>query len=170
MISTLVVNCTPIHHISKDDEKTPAERASDEMVVGAVQALCELSLLVSQQNHSDLSLPAGVDAQRQCQMKKEAIRAQKLSRSAQANVDEQLATESHQLWVQMIYKISAAVEVQVYGAETITTTNWRQFQVHLNRAQQVATEWSDADWQRAKSNWSAKSIRWHLLNTSFVVL
>jgi len=32
------------------------EAASDEVVMGAVHALCEFSLLVSQQNHSDLFL------------------------------------------------------------------------------------------------------------------
>jgi len=48
MIRTLSVNCTPILDCSKDDGKTVAETASDEMVMGAVQALCEFSLLVSQ--------------------------------------------------------------------------------------------------------------------------
>jgi len=58
MIRTLTVNCAPILVCSTDDRKTAAETASDEMVMGAVQALCEFSLLVSQQNHSDLSLQA----------------------------------------------------------------------------------------------------------------
>jgi hypothetical protein len=35
-----------------------AETASDEMVMEAARALCELSLLVSQQNHSDRFLTA----------------------------------------------------------------------------------------------------------------
>jgi hypothetical protein len=52
------VNCAPIHDCSKNDGKTLAETASDEMVMGAVQALCEFSLLARQQNHSDLSLAA----------------------------------------------------------------------------------------------------------------
>jgi hypothetical protein len=56
MIRTLAVNCAPILIFSNDDRKTAAETASDEMVMGAVQALCEFSLLVSQQYHSDLSL------------------------------------------------------------------------------------------------------------------
>jgi hypothetical protein len=58
MIRTLVVSCAPILDCSKDDGKTPAETASDEMVMGAVRALCEFSLFVSQQNHSDISLTA----------------------------------------------------------------------------------------------------------------
>jgi hypothetical protein len=41
-----------------DKRKTPAETASDEIVMGAVQELCEFSLLVSQQNLSDLFLTA----------------------------------------------------------------------------------------------------------------
>jgi len=62
MIRSLAVNCAPILDCCKDDGKTPAETASDEMVMGAVWALCEFSLLVSQQNHSDLSLTALDDA------------------------------------------------------------------------------------------------------------
>jgi len=58
MVRTLAVNCVPILDCSEDDGKPPAETASDEMVMGAVRALCEFSLLVSQQNHSDLSLTA----------------------------------------------------------------------------------------------------------------
>jgi hypothetical protein len=42
----------------RQDRKTPVEIASDVMVMGAVQALCECYLLVSQQNQSDLSLTA----------------------------------------------------------------------------------------------------------------
>jgi hypothetical protein len=58
MIRTLAVNCAPICDCSQDARKTAVETASDEMVMEAVQALCEFSLLVSQQNHSELSLAA----------------------------------------------------------------------------------------------------------------
>jgi len=97
MIRTLSANCAPILDCSKDDGKTVSETASDEMVMGAVQALCEFSLLVSQQNHSDLSLTALDDALNRFYKKKGAFRHQEMSKSAMAKVDEQLATESHQL-------------------------------------------------------------------------
>jgi hypothetical protein len=58
MIRTLAVNCAPVVHRTQVAKKTAAETASDEMVMGAVWALCEFSLLVSQQNHSNLSLTA----------------------------------------------------------------------------------------------------------------
>jgi len=58
MIRTLAVTCAPILVCPKTDRKTVAEPASDEMVIGALRALCEFSLLVCQQNHSDLSLKA----------------------------------------------------------------------------------------------------------------
>jgi hypothetical protein len=58
MIRTHAVNCTPILDCAKDDGKTAAENASEEMVMGAVRALFEFSFLISQQNHSDLSLAA----------------------------------------------------------------------------------------------------------------
>jgi len=96
MIRTLSVNCAPILHCFMDDGETAAETASDEMVMGAVRALCEFSLLVSQQNHSDLSLTALDDALNRFSKKKGAFREQKMSKSTKAKVDEQLATESHQ--------------------------------------------------------------------------
>jgi hypothetical protein len=70
MIRTLAVNCAPILDCSKDDGKTAAENAFNEMVMGAVRALCEFSLLVSQQNHSDLSLTALDDALKRFYQKK----------------------------------------------------------------------------------------------------
>jgi len=41
------------------------------------------------------------------------------------------------------------MNIQLYGAEKVTISNRRQFQVRLNGARQAATIWSDADWQRA---------------------
>jgi len=41
------------------------------------------------------------------------------------------------------------MEVQVYGAEKVTTSKRRQCQVRLNRARQPATKWSEGDRQRA---------------------
>jgi len=55
IIRTMVVNCAPILVCSKDDGKTAAENDFDDVVIRAVQVLCQLSLLVSKQNHSDLS-------------------------------------------------------------------------------------------------------------------
>jgi len=95
MIRTLAVNCAPILDCSKDDGKTAVENASDEMVMGAVRALCEFSLLVSQQNHSDLSLKALDDALKRFYQKKGIFREQKMSKSAKAKVDDLFATESH---------------------------------------------------------------------------
>ena len=45
-----------------------------------------------------------------------------MTKSVKAKVDEQLATESHQLREQEIRIIRAAMEVQVYGAEKVTTS------------------------------------------------
>jgi len=62
MIRTLAVNCAPILFCSEYDGKTAVKTASDDMVMGAVQEFCEFPLLVSQQNHSPLSLNALDDA------------------------------------------------------------------------------------------------------------
>jgi len=149
IIRTLAVNCAPIVASTKNDGKTAAETASDEMVMGAVRALCELSLLVSQQNHSDLSLKALDDAFKRLYQKKGIFREQKMSKAAKAKVDDLLATESHQLCEEKIHKIRAAMKALVYRAEKVSSTKRRQFQVHLNRAWQAATTWSDADCQKA---------------------
>jgi hypothetical protein len=45
-----------------------------------------------------------------------------MSQSAKAKVDEQLARESHHLREQTIHKIRAAMEVQLYRAEKVTTS------------------------------------------------
>jgi hypothetical protein len=55
---TLAVNCAPILDCSQDAGKTAVVTACDDMVMGAVRASCECSLLASQQHHSDLSLAA----------------------------------------------------------------------------------------------------------------
>ena len=44
-------------------------------------------------------------------------------KSVNAKVDEQLARESHQLEAKKCDRIYAAIEVQVYGVEKISTTN-----------------------------------------------
>jgi len=78
MIRTLAVNCAPILDCSKDDGKTVAENAANEMVMGEVRALCQISLLVSQHNHFDLSLKALDDALKRFCQKKGIFREQKM--------------------------------------------------------------------------------------------
>ena len=56
MISTLAVNFGSFLGCLNYDGKRAAETASDEIIMGALHALCEYSIHVSQQNHSDLSL------------------------------------------------------------------------------------------------------------------
>jgi hypothetical protein len=97
MIRTLGVDGAPILVCSKDDRKTAVETASDEMVMGAVRAVCEFSLLIRQQNHSELSLKALDDALKRFYQKKATSRRQKMSKSAKAKVDHQLARELYLL-------------------------------------------------------------------------
>ena len=132
------------------------QTASQEMVMGAVQPLCEFSLLVSQQNHSDLALTALDDSLKQLYNMNGAFREQKMSKSEKAKVDELLARESHQLQDQKIHKIGPAIEVWPYGAEKVTTIQCRKFQVCLNRSQQAATIRSDAHRLRAIQCWERK--------------
>jgi hypothetical protein len=62
MIRILIVSCATILVCSKDDGKTMAQTTFNDMVIGVVLALYELSLLVSQQNHLDLALNTLDDA------------------------------------------------------------------------------------------------------------
>jgi len=122
MIRTLAVNCAPTHDCNKDYGKTVAENASDDMVIAAIRALCEFSLLVCQQNHSDLSHKALDDALKQCYQQKGIFREQKMLKSAKAKVDDLLQRESHQLCEQKIHIVHAAIDALVYGAEKVCTT------------------------------------------------
>jgi hypothetical protein len=122
MIRTLAVNCAPILDCSQDTGKTAAETASDKKVMVVVRALCEFSLLVSQHNHSDISLAALDVTLKRFYKKKGAFQDQKMSKSAKAKVDELLVKESHHLQEQTIHKIRAALEVQLYGVEKIPTS------------------------------------------------
>jgi len=61
------------------------------------------------------------------------------------------------------------MEVQLYGAEKVSTSQWRQFQVRLNRAWQATTEGQRLMGRGQSSDWSAKSIWWHLSNASFLI-
>jgi hypothetical protein len=149
IIGTLAVNCLPIPVWSKVDGKLAAETASEEMVMGAVQALCEFSLLVNLVNHSYVSLNALDDALNWFYKKKGFFRELTMSKSAKAKVNELLAMESHQLWEQYIHTIRAAMEVLVYRAQKVTISKRRQFQVHLKSAWQATTKWSEVDLQRA---------------------
>jgi hypothetical protein len=96
MIRTQVVNCAPILACFQDAGKTAAETASDEMVMGTVRPFCEFSLLVSRQNHMDVSLKALEDSLKRFHQKKGVFRDQKMSKSAKAQVDDLLASEFHQ--------------------------------------------------------------------------
>jgi hypothetical protein len=86
MIRTVAVNCPAILDCSKDDGKTVSKISSNEMLLGAMWALCEFSLLVSQQNHCDLFLTALNYPMKQFYKKKGACREQKMSNSATAKV------------------------------------------------------------------------------------
>jgi len=143
------VNCAPIVVSSQDDRKAPAEKAIDEMVLGAVWAVCEFSLLVRQQNHSDQSITTLDDALKRLNQKKGIIWEQTMSKSAEAKVDNLLATEFHQLCERNIDKTRAAMEALVYEAEKVSMTKCRDFHGYLNRARDTTTTRSDADCQEA---------------------
>jgi len=72
-----------------------------------------------------------------------------MSKSVKAKVHNLLAMESYVLREQKIHKIRAVMEALAYGAEKVSSTKCRQFQVRLNRARQAATTWSDGDRQKA---------------------
>jgi len=169
MIRTLSVNCAPLLNCSKDDGKTVVETDSDGIVIGAVRALCECSLLVSQQNHSDLSLTALKDPPKRYYQKKGAFQEQKMSKSAKAKVDEQLATESHKLRHQTIHKICAAMEVQLYRAEKVqhrTEANFRCAWIEPDKQQLNGQRLIG---RGQSSDWSTKFIRWHRSKASFSI-
>jgi len=72
------------------------------------------------------------------------------------SVNKVVASESNRLLEEMIHIICAAVEFYVYGAAKVTTTNRKQFQVHLNRTRQAPTILLNANGQSAKRQWVCK--------------
>jgi len=66
------------------------------MVMGVVWLLCAFFVLVSQENHSNLSLTALDDVHKWFYHKQGDFRKQKMLNSAKAIVDEQLARASNQ--------------------------------------------------------------------------
>jgi len=120
------------------------------MVIGAVQAIHGFSVLVSKQNHVDLSLTALVDTLKRFYMKHGVFQEQNISNTAKAKVDKCCATQSQQLQEHEIHEIRAGMEVQMDKAEKVSTPIWRQFQVHLDLAWQAATKWSYPDQRWAK--------------------
>ena len=112
-----------------------------------MRALCEFSLLVSQQTQSDLSLTALHDALKRFYKNEDAFRNQTMLKSGKAIVEKQLTREPDQLRQQNIHQMHTSMEVPVYGPEKFTPTKRREFQVHQNRAHLTATKWSDADCQ-----------------------
>jgi len=74
-----------------------ADKAADNQVMWVLCVLCKFSLLHSQQNNSDLSINVLDNALKWFYYKQGAFQWQKMSKTAKAKVDQQLATESHQL-------------------------------------------------------------------------
>jgi len=148
MIRTLPVNSAPILDFSKDDGNTAVENATDEVVMRPVWEFFEFSWPVRQQNHSDVFLNALYDALKWLYLKQNIVWKQKMAKCVMAKVDDLFATESHQLSEHKIHKICGAMEALVYGAEKVSTTKCRQFQMHLTKPQQVASAWSDTDCQK----------------------
>jgi hypothetical protein len=77
-----------------------------------------------------------------------AIHKLTLLKLAIVKVHEQLPTKSCPLPKWMLNGMHAGRDIQMYRAETVTTTNGWECQVCLNWVQPAATTWSDANQQR----------------------
>jgi len=95
MIRTLALNRAPFLACSKDDGNTVVDTASDEIILAAVRALCDFSVLFSQQNRLDISLKELDNALKRWYQRKRIFQEQKMSNSAKTKKEDQLATESH---------------------------------------------------------------------------
>jgi len=86
----------------------------------------------------DVPIKALEGAVKQFSHKKGIIRVLQMLKSAKANVNDLWSRESQQLYEQKIHQICSAWGAFVNGAEKLSTTEFRQCQVRLNTAQQVA--------------------------------
>lgn len=110
------MDCTPIFVCSNNNSEGATDTASDYMVMGAVHTPCELSLLVTQQDHSDESQQDLQNTLTRFYQKKDACCQQKMLSSVQAKINEHYATKSHWLQKQTIQKILTVMEVPEYVA------------------------------------------------------
>jgi len=94
---------------------------------------------------NQITLTALDDAWKQFSKKNGLFWDQKIMKSMKTKVNEQLARGSNQYAEQSIHIICTTREDLEYGAENVSTSKWRGFQLCLNRARQVATKWSEAD-------------------------
>jgi len=95
------MDCATIPTCSKDNSKTADDTVSNNMVM-VVHTVCEFSLLVSHQNHSDVSIKVLNDELKWFYKKKGNFVEELMLKSANAKVDDQLPRESNQVWEPMI--------------------------------------------------------------------
>jgi len=84
----VAITCDPLIISCNDIEKSVVDAAFDEMVIGAVFVLCEFSLLVSSQNHHDLSLKALNNPLNNFEMELNSFQQQTVSKSVMAKLDD----------------------------------------------------------------------------------
>ena len=132
MVRTLAVNCATILAGSMNDGTNADKISSVEEVMGTVRALCEFCLLVSQRSHSDLSLTALDDALKPFYSLKGVFRKQKMSKTTETKVMNEVRRECVKIRKQKIDKIRVAVETEVYGAHKINAAKRKRFQARLD--------------------------------------
>lgn len=120
---TLVVNSASIPFSSNDDMIFEILTASDDMVIGAVWQLFELSLLVSKYKHCKQSLKAPDGVLKLVYHNTGVFRKQTMLNSAFIKVEEHVTTGLHQLQKQRIPTIFAAIIVRVYGLQRLPHQN-----------------------------------------------
>jgi len=168
MNRTLAVNCVPILDCSIEDGKTAVETASDEIIMKAVWTLCEFSLHVSQQNHSDSSLTALDNAAKQLFKQKVAFLEQKwwsLWRPKRMNHSQENASYN---------KNKRSIQSLLLWWFRCTGLKW----IWQQTADNLSYAWIEPDkWQPngqiqigrgQQHDWSVKSICWFMLNASFL--
>jgi len=164
IIRTLAVDWAPIVDCSKDDGKTAAETASDNMVLGPVRALCESSRIVSQQDHSDRSLTALYDALKWFYKKKGTFLVQKISKSAMANCmnscqENPISYDNKRFIISMLRWMFRCTPLK-----WLHETGEGKFRCARTEPDKRQPCGQMLTGRVQTSDWSAKSITWHLSN------
>jgi len=115
MIRRLAMNCAPILFWSNGEGITETGTASDTMVLGAVHAFCEFSIL-SQHIHSDLFLKALDNVLTRFYQTPDIYGEQWMAKCVKARLNKLVGMESHLPRKQKIQIILTALEVHGVGA------------------------------------------------------
>lgn len=171
IVRTVAANCTLIVVSSTEDANNAAGTASDNILLGAVQALCKYFLHFNKHNHSALFLAALDITLKQFIECRTFYRVENIEVCKCENKDT-VGNRIPSVQELKIPNSGAAIEVFENVAENLSTTKHIQFEIYLYMPQQPASQWSCTDSERLQDHYyylmdNVILTKWDHCNKSF---